>query len=78
MSVLAATATLLLHGWALHRAVGTKHAAVAGLRPERHLTILALVEELARVDRHGFRLGKAALRASQDGLESDGRHFSHL
>src|SRR3954447_24130956 len=44
-----------LNGRARHRAVRTEHAAVALLGSQDHPTaLLAVVEELARVGRHGF------------------------
>jgi len=54
-----------------HRPVGTKYAAMAWHGLEQHLARGALVEELARVGRHGLDLRGAALRAGECRLEND-------
>src|SRR6516162_5653676 len=54
---------------ARHGAERAKHAAVAGLRLQHRVAASALVEELARVGRHGFRLGGAAVRARNERLQ---------
>ena len=52
----------LLHGWALHRTVGTKHTTTSRLRAKHGPTLHALVEELADIRGHYFLLGVAAGR----------------
>ena len=77
-STAAATAGALapLLDWrARHRPVGAEHAAVASLRFEHRVAMLALVEPLAGVGRHGLRLDVTAGGARERGFEDDGGHF---
>ncbi len=55
--------TLRLNWWTRHRAVGTKHAAIAWLRPELRAAAGALVQNLAGVGTHRFRLCGPTIRA---------------
>jgi len=55
--------TLSLNWRTRHRAVGTKHAAIAWLRPELRAAAGALVQNLAGISRHRFRLCGPAIRA---------------
>src|SRR5262249_52515103 len=43
-----------------HGAIGTEHAAIASLRPQRRPTAGAGVQELTRIGRHEFRLLRSA------------------
>ena len=65
----ACAAPLHLHRRAFDRAVRAENAAVAGLRSQHRLAVLALVEELAGVRWHNLALGVAALRACQHRLQ---------
>src|SRR5690606_35047507 len=59
----------LLNRRARHRAIGAVDAAVARLRFQHDVALLALVEPLTRVRRHGLRLRVATLRASEGRLQ---------
>src|ERR1700675_1347230 len=61
-------AALFWDGWAPHRAVRAKNAAVARLRLKQCLTARALVEILARVRRHDLFALLTAIRAGEHGL----------
>ena len=60
---------MLLNRRAGHCAVGTEHAAVAGLRLQQHMAALAFVVPLAGIGGHDFGLDVAAVRAGQRGLQ---------
>lgn len=62
----------LLHGRTRHRRVGAEHAAVASLRAQHCMALLAFVEPLTRIGGHGFSLGVSASRTGQHGLENHG------
>jgi hypothetical protein len=62
------TAVAGLNRRAGHRAVGAKHAAVAGLRLQPPAASFAVIEELAGVGGHPLGGGVAALRACNGGL----------
>src|SRR5580693_1712569 len=53
--ILRTTAGVSLDGRARHRAVRTEHATVARQRLQALPASFAVIEELARVRRHGFR-----------------------
>jgi hypothetical protein len=59
---------LFLHGRAGNRPVRTEDTAIALLGTKERAAAGAVVEELARVRRHRFQLGNAALRTGDDGL----------
>jgi len=61
-----AAAIALLDGWTLDRAVRTKHAAVSRQRLEHSVTLLALVEPLARIGGHGLSRGGTTRRTGND------------
>jgi len=65
-----AAAFFLLHRRAWHAAIGTENAAVAGFRFQYGMTLLAFVEPLTGIDRHGFLLAVSAGR-------TDDRRFSN-
>jgi hypothetical protein len=74
-ATLRAALSRLLYGRTWHVGVGTEHAAIARERPQDLATVLAVVEELARVRRHRLHGNAAALRASQ-GRSEDGHPAS--
>lgn len=49
--------------------MGTEHAAVAGRGPKQLTTILAFIEELARIGGHALNLLEAAFWAGDFGFE---------
>ena len=57
--------------WTRNGPIGTKHAAVAILRPQPHAASFALVKELTSVYRHLFAFREAAMRTGDDGMERD-------
>ena len=63
------TATAVLLRGAASGAVTTKHAAVTRIRTKQGLAVAAVVEKLTGISGHYFDLGKAALRASQNGFD---------
>jgi len=62
--------TRQLDGRALHRAIGTKDAAVTCLGPKQDMTIGALVEEEACIGGHGLRCHEGALWTSEGRLQN--------
>ena len=56
-------------------AIGTKYAAIARLGFEPRAATRTHIEKLARIRRHRFFFGRAAVRASKRGLQD---HFSLL
>jgi hypothetical protein len=58
-----------LYRRARHRAVRAKNAAVPLRRFQSHAAILAVIEKLTGIGRHGFDGLMAAFRASNRGLE---------
>jgi len=72
--LLPAASVLLLDRRALHRTERAKHAAVPRIGAQQRLAIETLVEELAGVRGHGFQLGEAVMRASQNGFKNDSIH----
>jgi hypothetical protein len=66
---------LHLNWWTFHRAEGTKHTAITWIGPQQCLAVTTLIVKLASIGRHGFLLGKTALRASQDGFKDDSVHL---
>src|SRR5579885_119494 len=56
-----------LHRRARHIRIRTKHAAIAGFGFQQRAAALAVVEELASIGRHGFRLAMTALGAGDGG-----------
>lgn len=75
-SARAACRAIRLDRRTLIRPVGAEHAAVACLGTQHRLAVLALVEPLAGVGRHGFLLRVAALRAGEDRLKNDLGHVT--
>jgi hypothetical protein len=73
-STLPAALALLLYRWALHRAKGTEHAAIAHIGTQQRLAALALVVELAGIGGHSFPLGETTMRAGQHRFKNDGIH----
>src|SRR5215469_5690594 len=61
--------SLRLDWRARRRTVGKEHAAIAWLRLEARAAATAFVKELAGIGRHGLGLGRAAMRASDDGCK---------
>lgn len=59
--------TSRLNRRALDRAVGAEYAAVSGEGFEQHAAAFALVEVLARIERHLFTLGVAAFGTGKRG-----------
>jgi hypothetical protein len=57
-----------------HRAVGTKHAAVAGQRLKQNFAAHALKVKLARFRRHDFFALLPAARAGEHGAQNDPAH----
>src|SRR3569623_512267 len=70
----AATAAAFLNRRAGNRAVGTIHAAIAGLRLEHGMTLPAFVKPLAAVGRHELGLRVATFGASQRRFQLHGAH----
>lgn len=70
----AAASLIRLRRRALHRSEGAEDAAVARKRSQHDLAVLALVEKLTSVGRHGFLFDVRATRACQRGLE---HHLIH-
>jgi hypothetical protein len=68
---------LALHRRALHRTVGTEHAAMSRCRPNRRAAAGALIDAKACVVRHRFFAGRSAVRARNDRLK-DQVHFRIL
>ena len=64
-------APMLLDRRTGHRAVGTEHAAIAGLGLEQDVAALAFVEPLAGIGGHGLGFDMTALRAGQRGFKND-------
>ncbi len=64
-----------LNGRAWHRAIGAVNTAVTWLGPENRAAVVAFVQPLAGVDRHGLGFDVAAFRASQCRLGNHGSHF---
>jgi hypothetical protein len=58
-----------------HRAVRTKHAAIAGLRSKLHSAASTFIGNLTRVSRHTFCFGSAASGAGDNGLIDHGRPY---
>jgi hypothetical protein len=67
-------AALLLDGWAGHRAIGAKNAAIAGLWFQQRFTPRALVKILAGVRWHDLLPLLPADRAGKHGLQDNGAH----
>jgi hypothetical protein len=72
-AALFAAAGARLHGWAWDCPIRTKDTAVAGLRLQPRSACLAVIEELAGVDRHGFRGLVATSRAGHGGAQFHSR-----
>src|SRR5262245_42080408 len=68
---------LCLDWRARHRTIGTEHAAVAMLGPHGRATACAVVDELARVGRHGLRLGSGAIRTGNYRFKDHGRSATY-
>lgn len=71
---LSAAPPLLLDGRTFHRPERTEDATVPLLGPQHGTTAFALVEEQARVRRHGFPPGETTVRAGQYRLKNDVAH----
>jgi len=67
------TAAANLNGWALDRAVSAKDAAMTRIGLKSSTAARAVVEEQARVRRHGFAALLAAMRASKHRLKHNTR-----
>jgi hypothetical protein len=65
----ATTRIVALFRRTLHRAVGTEHAAITRFRTQQCAASLAIVEELARIDGHGFQRVMLAMRTGQRAFE---------
>ncbi len=66
----------LLDRGAGYAAIAAIDAAIAGFGPQDLAATAAFIEKLAVVDRHGFALLHAALRAGQDRFSKD-QGFGH-
>ena len=51
------------------RAIGTVDAAVARFRCQNGVALLAFIEPLTGIRRHGFAFDKTALRTGEGGLQ---------
>jgi hypothetical protein len=67
--------TLSLNRWARHRAIRAEHAAIALLWTQRRAAADTFVEELAGINRHGFRFGGSAMRASDNAFKDHGAYL---
>lgn len=61
-----------LHWRTRHRAVGTEDAAIVRLRPQPRPAARAIIEKLARIARHRFRLRGSTVRTRNDRLKDHG------
>src|SRR5262245_45647924 len=66
------TRTLGLDWRARNRAVGTEHATVARLRPQRRPAADAAIENPAGISRHGLRFRGGAMRTGDDRFKDHG------
>src|SRR5262249_8396231 len=66
------TRTLRLDRWAGNRAIGTEHATIAPLRPQRRTAAGAGIEKLADIGRHDLRFRGGAMRTGDDGSKGHG------
>jgi hypothetical protein len=72
----AARTGAFLHRWTLHGAVRTEHAAVVRQGAQHRPALLALVEPLARIGRHGLRPHVPALGTRDHRLQNNGGHLT--
>jgi hypothetical protein len=55
---------ILLHWWAVDRAIGAKNAAIAFFGLKQDAAGLAFVKKFAGVGHHGFRFAMTTIRTS--------------
>jgi hypothetical protein len=67
--------TLSLNRWARHRAIRAEHAAIALPWMQRRAAADTFVEELAGINRHGFRFGGSAMRAGDNAFKDHGAYL---
>jgi hypothetical protein len=67
--------SLSLNRWARHRAIRAEHAAIALLWTQRRASADTFVEELAGINRHGFRFGGSAMRAGDNAFKDHGAYL---